>query len=78
MALVTLPMLSLGTEAKQPRSTAAKAEFQRLNPCAGWIVDHTHPLCANGDDLPSNMQWQTVEDAKTKDRNERTLCRASG
>lgn len=88
LALVVLALFSFGADAKQPRSAAAKAEFQRLNPCPatgehrgpcpGWIVDHIHPLCANGDDLPSNMQWQTIEDAKAKDREERRLCRASG
>jgi hypothetical protein len=69
-----------------PRSTAAVAEFKRLQPCPatsqvrgacpGWIVDHVEPLCAGGADAPSNMQWQTVEQAKAKDRGEREQCRA--
>lgn len=68
-----------------PRSTAARHEFQRLNPCPatgarrgacrGWIIDHVVPLCAGGPDAPSNMQWQTVDDAKRKDVEERRLCR---
>lgn len=33
------------------------------------------PLFTQGADSPSNMQWQTVVDAKTKDRAERKLCR---
>ena len=42
----------------------------------GYVVDHIVPLCAGGADAPSNMQWQTVEDAKVKDRQERATCSA--
>lgn len=62
----------------QPRSAAAKHGFQRENPCPstnerrgkcpGYIIDHITPLCAGGPDTPGNMQWQTVADAKAKDR----------
>lgn len=68
------------------RSRAVRAKFQRETPCPstnsqtgacpGWIVDHVKPLCAGGPDEPGNMQWQTVEDARMKDREERTLCRS--
>ena len=44
-------------------------------PCQGYIVDHVTPLCAGGADHPSNMQWQTVEAAKIKDRAEAAQCR---
>jgi hypothetical protein len=44
--------------------------------CPGYVVDHIRPLCAGGPDQPSNMQWQTVPDAKKKDRLERQECRA--
>jgi hypothetical protein len=44
-------------------------------PCPGYVVDHVKPLCAGGADHPSNMQWQTVKDAKIKDRAERAQCR---
>lgn len=67
------------------RSHQAVAEFKRghpcpttgaaRGPCRGWIVDHVKPLCAGGADHPSNMQWQTVADAKRKDADERRLCR---
>jgi hypothetical protein len=43
--------------------------------CAGYVVDHIKPLCAGGADRPSNMQWQTVAEAKKKDRKEREMCR---
>lgn len=76
-------VLSHATEAA-PRSQAAKAAFQRANPCPatgqhrgkcpGYVIDHVHPICAGGPDAPSNMQWQTAADAKLKDREERRLC----
>ena len=61
-------------------------EFKRANPCPatgqsrgtcpGWIVDHIHPMCAGGEDAPHNMQWQTIEAAKIKDREEARQCAA--
>jgi hypothetical protein len=66
------------------RSYAAKVEFKRLNPCPstgkhkgpcpGYIIDHIKPLACNGDDAPHNMQWQTTEEAKAKDKWERKGC----
>lgn len=71
-------------EAKQHRSSTAIKQFKLQNPCPetgatkgsckGYIIDHVVPLCAGGADHPSNMQWQTVEDAKAKDREERKMC----
>ena len=68
------------------RSASPVREFKRLNPCPatglargacpGWVVDHRMPLCAGGEDHPSNMQWQTTAEAKAKDADERRLCRA--
>lgn len=68
-----------------PRSAAARLEFKRQHPCPstgerrgacpGWIIDHVVPLCVGGPDAPSNMQWQTVEDALRKDIEERRMCR---
>lgn len=32
------------------------------------VVDHIIPLKRGGSDAPSNMQWQTIEAAKAKDK----------
>jgi len=34
----------------------------------GYVVDHIIPLKKGGCDCPSNMQWQTIKDAKAKDK----------
>ena len=57
---------------------AQRRAFQRANPCPstgrpsgacpGYVVDHINALKRGGADDPSNMRWQTVEDAKAKDR----------
>jgi hypothetical protein len=60
------------------RNPAARRSFQMSNPCPatgrtsgacpGYVVDHIVPLKRGGVDEPANMQWQTVTDAKAKDR----------
>ncbi|HTP27997.1 MAG TPA: HNH endonuclease signature motif containing protein [Anaeromyxobacteraceae bacterium] len=60
------------------RDPAERRAFQRTHPCPstgrtsgacpGYVVDHVQALKRGGADAPSNMQWQTVEDAKAKDR----------
>jgi hypothetical protein len=67
------------------RSQSVKAEFQRQHPCPstgrargackGWVKDHIIALECGGADSPDNLQWQTVADAKAKDKWERTGCR---
>jgi hypothetical protein len=60
------------------RSATARNEFMRQTGYPkgrkGYVVDHIVPLECGGADSPSNMQWQTVQAAKIKDRTERT-CR---
>lgn len=57
------------------RSEAAKRAFQRQtgfpNGRPGYVVDHITALACGGADDASNMQWQTIEDAKAKDKVER-------
>lgn len=35
---------------------------------AGEVIDHVNPLKRGGPDAPWNMQWQTTESAKQKDK----------
>lgn len=60
------------------RSAVAKAQFMRQTGYPhgrpGYVVDHVVPLACGGADAPSNMQWQTVADAKAKDKVERRGC----
>jgi len=77
----------LTVEAAVPRSRTTVRQFIRAHPCPatgsndpglscpGYVVDHKYPLCAGGDDSPSNMQWQTREESVVKDRVELALCR---
>ena len=65
---------------RTPRSRSARDRFMHSTGYPrgrhGYVVDHVVPLCAGGADAPSNMQWQTVEEAKVKDRQERATCAA--
>jgi hypothetical protein len=71
-------------DARQPRSTSAKAEFHAQHPCPatgrtrgacpGYVIDHRVALACGGADRPQNMQWQTAADARRKDRWERIGC----
>ena len=73
-------------EARQDRSYHEKAEFMRHRPCPatgkvkvrygckGYIIDHIDPLACGGEDKAYNMQWQTKDEAKLKDKWERKNC----
>lgn len=64
-----------------PRSAQARADFARQHACPathkhsthcpGYIIDHIKPLDCGGADAPANMQWQTVQAARAKDKWER-------
>jgi hypothetical protein len=56
------------------RSATARSEFMRQTGYPkgrkGYVVDHIVPLECGGTDTPSNMQWQTAQEEKIKDRSE--------
>lgn len=60
------------------RSSSAIRHFKELHPCPstgspkgkcpGYVIDHIKPIASGGCDCPENMQWQTKEEAKEKDK----------
>jgi hypothetical protein len=60
------------------RSKSAVDDFKHSHPCPatgkstgachGYVIDHVVPLKRGGADAPGNMQWQTKEAAKAKDK----------
>lgn len=79
-----LLVLVAPAEAKPQRAKAAVTEFKRMNPCPstgepagacpGHVVAHVVPLCAEGEDAPDNMQWQTVAQSRQNGRWVRQYC----
>lgn len=77
-------LILIPSEARIKRSQSAKVEFKLANPCphngatkgpcTGYIIDHMWPLACGGEDHPRNMQWQTAQEAKDKDKWERKMC----
>ena len=75
-----VPGVARDSHNKIARSSSARHEFQKQQPCpatgktsgpcGGYVIDHVVPLKRGGADVPSNMQWQTKEAAKIKDRSE--------
>ena len=57
---------------KIARSESATRQFKKQTGFPkgrpGYVIDHIVPLKKGGCDCPANMQWQTVEAAKAKDK----------
>ena len=76
--------ISTGASAEYHRSKAALRAFVKQQacpatgkhrlPCPGYVIDHIKALACGGADAPENMQWQTREEAKAKDRWELKEC----
>ena len=74
----------VSASARGQRSASVKREFQLTHPCPatgltsgacpGWVKDHIVPLACGGPDAPSNMQWQTIREARAKDKWEAKGC----
>jgi len=84
ISLITSFLVSIPAYAKIERSEKAKNSFKYSHPCpangnnhgscAGYVIDHIKPLACGGADAVINMQWQTIEEGKAKDKWERKDC----
>src|SRR5216684_5777122 len=78
LSLGFLSVLPNAGSARPDRSPEVTREFQRQNPCPstrktsgpcpGYVKDHIVPLACGGADKVANLQWQTTEQARAKDR----------
>ena len=78
-------LIPLSVAAADPQRRKAEAEFRSANPCPatgqtqgvckGYVIDRIIPPVCGGADDPANMQWQTIAEAKAKDKWERIGCR---
>jgi hypothetical protein len=76
---------AVGLQAAERTRGGPRADFMAANPCPangksagacpGYVIDHIIALPCGGADEPGNMQWQTVAEAKAKDRWETIGCR---
>jgi hypothetical protein len=81
---VAVVIAATAPSAREYGSREVTREFQREHPCPstgpttgrcpGYRKDHVEPLACGGPDAVSNLQWQTIRDAKAKDRWERRAC----
>ena len=79
-AIVLVP-----ASAAAERSLKAEVLFRLANPCPasgqtygeckGYVIDRIIPLICGGAEDPSNMQWQTIAQAREKDKWEKIGCR---
>jgi hypothetical protein len=82
--LAVCVVLPTSSAAKELRSTSVKREFPLTHPCPatgrtsgacpGYVKDQVAPLACGGPDAVSNLQWQTIREAKEKDKWETKGC----
>lgn len=83
LAATLIPLSAAAADLQRSRN--AEAEFRAENPCPatgltqgvckGYVIDRIIPPVCGGAEDPANMQWQTIADAKAKDKWERIGCR---
>jgi hypothetical protein len=84
-AALTLTGAAAAASAPDTRSFRAEVLFRLQNPCPstgetsgeckGYVIDRVIPVACGGVEDPSNMQWQTLAEAREKDRWEKIGCR---
>jgi hypothetical protein len=84
-AAVCAALIALPSSAADSRSFKAEVLFRLQNPCPstgetrgdckGYVIDRIIPALCGGAEEPANLQWQTLAQAKEKDRWERIGCR---
>jgi len=77
------PLCAPAAQSQRPNN--AEVLFRLTHPCPatgqtggacnGYVIDRVVPRVCGGADDPQNMQWQTLAEAKEKDRWERIGCR---
>ena len=85
VALACIVASAAAAAADSTRPSNAEILFRLANPCPatglaqgackGYVVDRVIPLLCGGEEDPANMQWQTLAEAKEKDRWEKIGCR---
>jgi hypothetical protein len=83
LAALLAPLAAAPAESRRP--SIAEIHFRMDNPCPvtgeiqgpckGYVIDHVIPRVCGGAEAPENMQWQTLAEAKEKDRWEKIGCR---
>ena len=83
--VLSLAAVTTVSAATDSRSFKAEVFFRLANPCpstgqtsgacTGYVIDRIVPVVCGGAEDASNMQWQTIAEAKAKDRWERIGCR---
>jgi hypothetical protein len=83
-ALAVCVVLPVQASAREHRSASVEHEFQLTHPCPAtgltsglcpaWVKYYIVPLAGGGLDAVSNLQWQTIRDAKAKDKWETKGC----
>jgi hypothetical protein len=83
LAAILMPVFAAAAEPQ--RSLKAEVIFRLAHPCpatgqsqgacTGYVIDRIIPYICGGAEDPANMQWQTIAEAKAKDKWERIGCR---